>query len=148
MARINNGNLFLMIMLMRMMIMMMITTNLTSRKVLMIYEINHIWTAEMKWESRNDRRSERNLCNYVKKPEKNSGLQRGLNPWPRHGNLNPVNLTWSPFQLSLSWRPVHHLLAVAPPFPELPWWRNKLETSPPPPQEVPWRSSEFRTWCK
>ena len=21
-----------------------------------------------------------NLCNYVKKPEKNSGLQRGLNP--------------------------------------------------------------------
>ena len=27
--------------------------------------------------------SERNLCNYVKKPEKNSGLQRGLNPWPR-----------------------------------------------------------------
>ena len=28
---------------------------------------------------RNDRRSERNLCNC----EKNSGLQRGLNPWPR-----------------------------------------------------------------
>ena len=52
------------------MIMMMITTNLTSRKVLMIYEINHIWTAEMKWEWRNDRRSERNLCNCVKKPEK------------------------------------------------------------------------------
>ena len=24
-----------------------------------------------------------NLCNCVKKPEKNSGLQRGLNPWPR-----------------------------------------------------------------
>ena len=24
----------------------------------------------------------RNLCNCVKKPEKNSGLQRGLNPWP------------------------------------------------------------------
>ena len=35
------------------------------------------------WKWRNDRRSERNLCNYVKKPEKNSGLQRGLNPWPR-----------------------------------------------------------------
>ena len=49
----------------------------------MIYEINHIWTAEMKWKWRNDRRSERNLCNCVKKPEKNSGLQRGLNPWPR-----------------------------------------------------------------
>ena len=36
----------------------------------MIYEINHIWTAEMKWRWRNDRRSERNLCNCVKKPEK------------------------------------------------------------------------------
>ena len=34
-----------------------------------------------KW--RNDRRSELNLCNCVKKPEKNLGLQRGLNPWPR-----------------------------------------------------------------
>ena len=50
--------------------------------LLMIYEINHIWTAEMKWKWRNDRRSERNLCNCVKKPEENSGLQRGLNPWP------------------------------------------------------------------
>ena len=49
----------------------------------MIYEINHIGTAEMKWRWRNDRRSERNLCNFVKKPEKNSGLQRGLNTWPR-----------------------------------------------------------------
>ena len=38
--------------------------------LLMIYEINHIWTAEMKWRWRNDRRSERNLCNCVKKPEK------------------------------------------------------------------------------
>ena len=42
--------------------------------VLMIYEINHIWTAEMKWKWRNDRRSERNLRNCVKKPEKNSGF--------------------------------------------------------------------------
>ena len=33
--------------------------------VLMIYEINHIWTAEMKWRWRNDRRSEQNLCNYL-----------------------------------------------------------------------------------
>ena len=49
----------------------------------MIYEINHMWTAEMKWKWRNDRSSERNLCSYVKKPGKNSGLQRGLNPWPR-----------------------------------------------------------------
>ena len=45
--------------------------------VLVIYEINHIWTAEIIWKWRNDRRSEPNLCNCVKKPEKNSGLQRG-----------------------------------------------------------------------
>ena len=29
----------------------------------------------MKWKWRNDRRSEHNLCNCVKKPEKKSGLQ-------------------------------------------------------------------------
>ena len=56
---------------------------LWKKWLLMIYEINHVWTAEMKWKWRNDCRSERNLCNCVKKPEKNSGLQRGLNPWPR-----------------------------------------------------------------
>ena len=59
----------------------------------MIYEINHIWTAEMKWKWRNDRRSERNLRNCVKKPEKNSALilsvivcHMGLYAWKRHGN--------------------------------------------------------------
>ena len=64
--------------------------------LLMIYEINYIWTAEMKWKWRNDRRSECNLCNCVKKPEKNSGLQRGLNPWPRDYwcNALPTEL-WS-----------------------------------------------------
>ena len=36
----------------------------------MIYDINHIWSAEMKWNWRNDRRSERNLCNCVKNSEK------------------------------------------------------------------------------
>ena len=40
-------------------------------ELLMIYEINHIWTAEMKWTWRNHCRSERNLCNCIKKPEKN-----------------------------------------------------------------------------
>ena len=49
----------------------------------MRYEINHIWTVEMKWKWRKDRHSERNLCNCVKWPEKNSGLQWGLNQWPR-----------------------------------------------------------------
>ena len=35
------------------------------------------------WKRRNDRRSERNLRNCVKKHEKNSGLHWRLNPWPR-----------------------------------------------------------------
>ena len=34
------------------------------------------------WKWRNDSRSEHNLRNCVKKPEKKSRLQRGLNPWP------------------------------------------------------------------
>ena len=38
--------------------------------VLMIYEINHIWTVEMKWKWTNDHCSEHNLCNCIKKPEK------------------------------------------------------------------------------
>ena len=45
-------------------------TRPTNLLLLMIYEINHIWTAEMKWKWRNDCRSELNLCNCVKKPEK------------------------------------------------------------------------------
>ena len=49
----------------------------------MIYEINHYYELRKWHEKRNDRRSERNLCNCIKKPEKNSGLQRGLNPWLR-----------------------------------------------------------------
>ena len=48
--------------------------------VLMICGINHIWTAQMKWKWRNDSRSERNLCNCLKKTKKNSGLQGSLNP--------------------------------------------------------------------
>ena len=46
---------------------------LWKKWVLMIYEINHIWTLEMKWKWRNDRHRERNLCNCVKKPEKSRG---------------------------------------------------------------------------
>ena len=49
----------------------------------MIYEINHIWTAEMKWKWRNDRRSERNLCNCVKKPEKKKKFQDFNGVWTR-----------------------------------------------------------------
>ena len=45
----------------------------------MIYEINQTWTEEMKWKCR----SEHNLYNCVKKPEKKiQDSQRGLNPWP------------------------------------------------------------------
>ena len=46
----------------------------------MIYEINHIWTAEMKWKWRNDHRSESNLCNCVKKPEKKFRTSTGFEP--------------------------------------------------------------------
>ena len=67
--------------------------------VLMIYEINHIWTVEMKWKWRNDRRSERNLCNCVKKPEKKKGLQRGLNAWPCDYRCNAL-----PTELWSHWR--------------------------------------------
>ena len=49
----------------------------------MIYEINHIWTAEMNWKWRNDRRSERNLCNCVKKPEKQK-IQDFNGVWTRN----------------------------------------------------------------
>ena len=38
--------------------------------LLIIYELSHKWTAEMKWKWRNYRSSERNLCNCIKKPEK------------------------------------------------------------------------------
>ena len=48
--------------------------------VLMIYEINYIWTAEMKWKWRNDRRGERNLCNCVKKPKKKIRTSTGFEP--------------------------------------------------------------------
>ena len=49
--------------------------------VLMINEINHIWTAEKKWRWRNDCRSERNLCNCVKKPEKKKNFRTSTWPW-------------------------------------------------------------------
>ena len=47
-----------------------------------VISVNHAWGSCL-WKWRNDCRSERNLCNCVKKPEKNSGLQRDLNPWHR-----------------------------------------------------------------
>ena len=44
---------------------------------------------------KNDPRSnDRNLCNCVKKPEKNSGLQRGLNPWPRDTGATLYQLSY------------------------------------------------------
>ena len=47
-----------------------ISTRQRENLLLMIYEISHIWTAEMKWKWRNDCGSERNLSHCVKKPEK------------------------------------------------------------------------------
>ena len=44
---------------------------------------------------KNDPRSyDRNLYNCVKKPEKNSGLQRGLNPWPRDTGATLYQLSY------------------------------------------------------
>ena len=44
---------------------------------------------------KNDLRSyDRNFCNCVKKPEKNSGLQRGLNPWPRDTGATLYQLSY------------------------------------------------------
>ena len=57
---------------------------------------------EMKW--RNDRRSERNLCHCLKRPEKNSGLQRGLNPWPRDCRCDAL-----PTELWSHWYQVHKI---------------------------------------
>ena len=51
------------------------------------------------WKWRNDRRSERNLCDCVKTPEINSGLQRGLNPWPRDYRCDSL-----PTELWSHWR--------------------------------------------
>ena len=83
-----------------------------KRWVLMIYEINHIWTVEMKWKWRNDRRSERNLCNCVKKaekPKKKFSTSTGFEPVTSRYRCNalPTELWshhWSPeffFQASL-----------------------------------------------
>ena len=71
--------------------------------LLMIYEINHIWTAEMKRKWRNARRSERNLCIWVKKPEK---IQDFNGVWTRDLAITGAMLfkpCWSPnfFQASL-----------------------------------------------
>ena len=44
---------------------------------------------------KNDPRSyDRNFCNCVKKPEKNSGLQRGLNPWLRDTGATLYQLSY------------------------------------------------------
>ena len=44
---------------------------------------------------KNDPRSyDSNFCNCVKKPEKNSGLQRGLNPWPRDTGATLYQLSY------------------------------------------------------
>ena len=36
----------------------------------------------------------RNLCNCVKKPKKNPGLQRSLNPWPRYASAMLYQLSY------------------------------------------------------
>ena len=46
-------------------------------------------------QTKNEPRSyDRNFYNCVKKPEKNSGLQRGLNPWPRDTGATLYQLSY------------------------------------------------------
>ena len=61
-----------------------------------------LWTENNLWRCRNDRRSEHNLCNCIKKPEKekNSGLQLGFNPWPRDLPV-PCSTNWAMKPLTL-----------------------------------------------
>ena len=53
--------------------------------MLMIYEINHIWIAEIKWKWRNDRRSETQFMQLRKKDWKKiqdfNGVQTPLKSW-------------------------------------------------------------------
>ena len=50
--------------------------------LLMIYEINRIWTAEMNWKWRKWSSQWTQFMQLRKEAWKNSGLQRGLNLWP------------------------------------------------------------------
>ena len=58
---------------------------------------------------KNDPRSyDRNFCNCVKKPEKkNSGLQRGLNPWPRDAGATLYQLSYEATDVGRSWEQVN-----------------------------------------
>ena len=77
-------------------------TDVGSRSIMLSYipvkemSVNDIWNKSYmncgnEWKWRNDRRSERNLCNCVKKP---SGLQRGLNLWPRDTGVMLYQLSY------------------------------------------------------
>ena len=59
-----------------------------------------IWTAEMKWNQEMIVAVKLNLCNCVKKLEKNAELQWGLNPWPHDYQCDalPTEL-WSHWHL-------------------------------------------------
>ena len=48
----------------------------------------------MKWNEEKIVAVKCNLCNCVKKPEKNSGLQRGLNLWPHHNGAMLYQLSY------------------------------------------------------
>ena len=59
-----------------------------------VYEINHMNCGnEIKWRLILAVMNAI-ICNYVKKPEKNSGLQRGLNPWPRDTGATLYQLSY------------------------------------------------------
>ena len=78
--------------------------------VLMIYETNHKWTAEMKWKWRNDRRSERYLRNCVKKLEKKKKFRTSTGCEPMTSRLRMrCSTNWAMKPLTLGAGQLHKL---------------------------------------
>ena len=81
----------------------------------------------MKWNEEKIVAVKCNLCNCVKKPEKNSGLQRGLNLWPHNNGAmlyqlsyeatdvgsNEVNAEWNEMKKrSSQWNAIYAIYAI------------------------------------
>ena len=58
------------------------------------YEINHMWTADMKWNEEWSSQLWSQFLQLRKEAWKNSGLQRGLNPWPRDTGATLYQLSY------------------------------------------------------
>ena len=66
----------------------------TSKRKLSLHCWGKASNRNSRWKWRNDRRIDRNLCSCVKKLEKYSGLQRGLNPWHRDTGVMLYQLSY------------------------------------------------------